>query len=207
MNQGVTWKALLASALIPPAALWCAISGPFRRLWWYACLAARVRRLYALPCNVVVSGEVEVHGTADIEVGDNCFFYPGLYFETQGAGRIRIGRNVVLSRGVHVVAFDRVEIEDGAMVGEYTSIRDANHRRDPDSGRPLRQAGYTADAIRIGPEVWIGRGCAILPGVHIGEGATIGANSVVTHDVAPRQVCVGAPARPLPAHEVSYVGG
>jgi len=200
----MTWKALLASALIPPAALWCAISGPFRRLWWYACLAARVRRFCALPCSVVVLGEAEVHGTADIEVGENCFFYPGLYLETQGVGRIRIGRDVVLSRGVHIVAFDRVEIEDGAMVGEYTSIRDANHRRDPST--PLRQAGHEAGAIRIGPDVWIGRGCAILPGVHLGEGVTIGANSVVTRDVGPGQVCVGAPAKPLPVREVSHVG-
>ena len=47
----------------------------------------------------------------------------------------------------------------------------------------------------IGNDVWIGQNAVILPGVHIGDGAIIGANSVVGRDVAPYTIVTGNPAR------------
>ncbi len=47
----------------------------------------------------------------------------------------------------------------------------------------------------IGNDVWIGHGAFILPGVKIGHGAAIAAQSVVTHDVPPYAVVAGSPAR------------
>ena len=49
----------------------------------------------------------------------------------------------------------------------------------------------------IGNDVWIGQNAVILPGVHIGDGAIIGANSVVGSDVAPYTIVVGNPAKVL----------
>jgi virginiamycin A acetyltransferase len=49
----------------------------------------------------------------------------------------------------------------------------------------------------IGNDVWIGQNAVILPGVRIGDGAIIGANSVVGSDVDPYTVVVGNPARPV----------
>ena len=49
----------------------------------------------------------------------------------------------------------------------------------------------------IGNDVWIGQNAVILPGVHIGDGAIIGANSVVGSHVAPYTIVVGNPARTL----------
>ncbi len=49
--------------------------------------------------------------------------------------------------------------------------------------------------IRIGRNVWIGFDACILPGVNIGDGAVIGARSVVTEDVLPFTVVAGNPAR------------
>ena len=47
----------------------------------------------------------------------------------------------------------------------------------------------------IGNDVWIGQHATILPGVHIGDGAIVGANSVVSKDVEPYSVVAGNPAR------------
>ena len=49
----------------------------------------------------------------------------------------------------------------------------------------------------IGNDVWIGQNAVVLPGVHIGDGAIIGANSVVGSDVAPYVIVAGNPARTI----------
>ena len=60
----------------------------------------------------------------------------------------------------------------------------------------LHGISFLGDTV-IGNDVWIGQNATILPGVHIGDGAIIGANSVVGSDVEPYTIVVGNPARPL----------
>ena len=55
---------------------------------------------------------------------------------------------------------------------------------------------YKGDTV-IGNDVWIGQNAVILPGVHIGNGAIIGASSVVGSDVASYTIVAGNPARPI----------
>jgi acetyltransferase-like isoleucine patch superfamily enzyme len=59
----------------------------------------------------------------------------------------------------------------------------------------MRYQPHTSKPILIGRDVWIGRGSCILPGVTIGEGAVIGANSVVTGDISDFAIAAGAPAK------------
>jgi maltose O-acetyltransferase len=53
--------------------------------------------------------------------------------------------------------------------------------------------------IRIGDDVWVGGGAILCPGVSIGEGAVIGAGSVVTKDVPARVFAAGNPCRVIRA--------
>lgn len=53
---------------------------------------------------------------------------------------------------------------------------------------------FKGDAV-VGNDVWIGQNSTILPGVHIGDGAIIGLNSVVTRDVPPYTIVAGNPAK------------
>ncbi|MFC0147415.1 DapH/DapD/GlmU-related protein [Sphingobium scionense] len=50
-------------------------------------------------------------------------------------------------------------------------------------------------SVEVGGDVWIGRGCAILAGVTIGDGAVIGANAVVTRNVDQCAIVGGIPAK------------
>lgn len=164
-----------------------------RRIYFHADLAAQLHQ--ELPPSVVVLGRARVYGSGDIRFGRNALLYPELHLETQLPASIILGDGVVLSRGVHLVAMSEISIGDGCMIGEYTSLRDANHLRSPD--RALRDSGHTAQPIRLGKEVWVGRGVTILGGVTVGDYATIGANAVVTRDVAPGSVVGGIPATVL----------
>lgn len=58
---------------------------------------------------------------------------------------------------------------------------------------PLSSMPIKGDTV-VGNDVWFGQNCTILPGVHIGDGAIIGTNSTVGHDVEPYSVVVGNPA-------------
>jgi virginiamycin A acetyltransferase len=59
---------------------------------------------------------------------------------------------------------------------------------------PLNKMPLKGGTI-IGNDVWIGQNVTILPGVHIGDGAIIGLNSVVGSDVAPYTIVAGNPAK------------
>lgn len=186
-------KRITLFILSPLAMFASAVIEPLRRTWAHARLAAQINS--PLPLSVVILGVPEVHGTGRISFGNDLYLYRDLYFETQEEGRITIGNGVVISRGVHIVAFSNVSIGAGAMIGEYTSIRDANHRLA--EGQSVRHTGHEVLPIKIGQNVWIGRGVTVLPGVTIGDGAVIGANAVVTHDVSARAIVAGVPAKPL----------
>ena len=185
-------KDLLAGFLWPIAALSDKLGARWSKLWAFARLKASLGRLDS---SVVVLGMPELHGSKRVRMGRNLYLYRDLHLETQAGGEIDLGDDVVLSRGVHIVAFGSMRIGAGSMIGEYTSIRDANHRFG--AGIGLRDSGHDAAPIDIGRNVWIGRGVTILPGVVIGDGAVIGANAVVTRPVAAGAVVAGVPARHL----------
>lgn len=164
-----------------------------RRLRAHASLSADLTA--PLPASVVVLDAINVHGTRNIRFGENVLLYPGLHLETQDDAWIEIGDDVVISRGTHIVAMAGVTIGKGSMIGEYSSIRDANHIRQDNLS--IRESGHVAKPIVLGEEVWIGRGVAVLGGVTIGNKAVVGANAVVTKDVDAGATVAGVPAIPI----------
>lgn len=185
-------KKVLVATLSPAARLSQKVVPPWIRMWSFVRLQAAIGQPLH-PSNVVL-GKVDVHGTGRVTIGQGTLIYPGVYLETQGTGSIEIGNRVVLSSGVHIVAFERVVLDDGCMVGEYSSIRDANHRP---SDVSIRDSGYDSASIHIGRNVWIGRGVAVLKGANIGSHSIVGANAVVTRPLQENSRSAGVPARPL----------
>lgn len=97
-----------------------------------------------------------------------------------------IGVNAKLSPGV--------TIGDNVLMGEDVLFLTRNHAF-ADATMPIRQQGYLGiDEILVGDDVWIGTRCILLPGVHVGTGAVIGAGSVVTRSVEPYAIVAGNPA-------------
>lgn len=183
-------KKTLVSVLTPFAILNNKLDA-VQRLWAFTQLNSALNG--KLDTSVVVLNAPELHGTKNIHLGKNLYLYRDLYWETQQQGRITVGNDVVLSRGVHLVSFAEIVLEDGVMIGEYASVRDANH--EIVAGQSVRHTGHNGKAIRIGRNAWLGRGVTVLAGVTIGEGAVIGANAVVTKDIPAGAVAVGVPAK------------
>jgi acetyltransferase-like isoleucine patch superfamily enzyme len=104
---------------------------------------------------------------------------------------ISIGSRCSFSNFVVLDGHDRIEIGNDCMFANHVCIATATHDYHVD---PMNTVMIKAPTV-VRDNVWIGIGATVLHGVTIGEGAVIGAMSLVTRDVAPRTIVAGAPAR------------
>jgi acetyltransferase-like isoleucine patch superfamily enzyme len=109
---------------------------------------------------------------------------------------ISIDDAVGMSCGIDIVAFARVTIDDGTMIGDSANLRDTNHRTG--SGAPMRTSDDDAMPCVIERNAWIGRGVTILTGETIGDGGVAGADTVVGDDGHRDRMVVSVSAKALP---------
>lgn len=105
---------------------------------------------------------------------------------------LALGRNVFMNFNCVVLDVCPVHIGDNVLLGPAVQIYTATHPLDAATRRLGLESGKP---VAIGPDVWIGGGAIICPGVTIGARAVIGAGSVVTRDVPEGAFAVGNPAR------------
>ena len=108
---------------------------------------------------------------------------------------LRVGNRVTATGGLQVAAHERIVIEDDVMFANNIFICDGLHGFERGDIPYKFQGIFRIAPIRVGRGAWIGQNVVIMPGVTIGELAIIGANSVVTKDVPPQTIAVGAPAK------------
>jgi maltose O-acetyltransferase len=127
-------------------------------------------------------------------LGKNVWIEPPFYCDY--GSNIFLGDNVYFNFGCVVLDPARVEIGSNTLFGPSVQIYTATHPLDA----ARRRAGLeSAQAIRIGPDVWVGGGAIICPGVTIGERSVLGAGSVVTRDVPDGVFAAGNPCRVIRA--------
>lgn len=133
-----------------------------------------------------------LYKTSMLDVGPSGHFSLGRYSLVQGArivcdAEVRIDDYVMVSWKVLIMDNHRWPSDIASRRALLTGIAQSNHRDTPrqGSGRP----------IHIGRGAWIGFEACVLPGVSIGEGAVVGARSVVDVDVEPFTVVAGSPLR------------
>jgi serine O-acetyltransferase len=108
----------------------------------------------------------------------------------------KIGRNFFIDHGFTVIG-ETAEIGDDVTIYQCVTLGGTN----PTTG----VGGKRHPTLRSG--VVVGSGAQVLGPIEVGEGAKIGANSVVTRDVAPAATVVGIPAKAVPVDSVHYSAG
>ena len=141
-----------------------------------------------------------------IQIGERCRILGRL--ETLGhGGKIIVGRDCFVGENSRIWSSVSVTIGDRTLISHDVNIHDTDshslsaqhrHRHFTDIfaySHPNELDGVKATEIVIGDDVWIGFSAAIFKGVTIGNGAVIGAHTVITKSVDSYVIMVGNPAR------------
>lgn len=115
-------------------------------------------------------------------------------FRCTGPEGIEIGNNVNIANNCLLGGEGGLKIGNFVMIGPNSCLVSVNHGFDEENIPMLRQSIKPA-AIEIEDDVWLGANVVILPGVKIGQGAIVGAGSVVSRNVLPYTIVAGSPAK------------
>jgi acetyltransferase-like isoleucine patch superfamily enzyme len=126
------------------------------------------------------------------EVGDGTKI--GAFVEIQK--NATVGKNCKISS--HTFICEGVTIEDNVFIGHGVMfINDSYPRAANEDGSLQTEADWKVENTRICKGASLGSGVTVLANVTVGEGALVGAGSVVTKDVPPHTIVAGNPARVL----------
>jgi acetyltransferase-like isoleucine patch superfamily enzyme len=126
----------------------------------------------------------------NVTIGKNCIIGKGVYIDTG----VSIGDNTKIQNYVSV--FHGVEIKNGVFIGPHVCFTNDLRPRAINPDGSLKDANDWAISKSIIHEgAAIGANSTIRCGITIGKWATIGAGSVVTHDIPDYGLCWGNPAR------------
>jgi acetyltransferase-like isoleucine patch superfamily enzyme len=154
---------------------------------------------YILPCFSLLIGAKYISVGVKSQIGRGVQLTAWDKFKGQKfTPEIIIGNNCSIGEDSHITAINRIRLGNNVRLGKKILITDNAHGASDaelldmaPNFRPLCSKG----PVIIDDNVWIGEKASIMPGVHIGMGVIVAANSVVTKDVPPYSVVAGVPAK------------
>lgn len=174
--------------------------------WRRAFVCEPLLKAYCTSCGRNVHTDIEIpwiKGKGDLILEDNVRIDGK--FSVSFAARFAARPRLVIGEGCHIghacsfTVGKEIVIGKHCLVAADVVIADSpGHPKDPQrrlAGDP--PPDDSVQPVRIGDNVWIGRRAMIMPGITVGDGSIVGAGSIVTHDVAPRTVVGGNPAKVL----------
>lgn len=139
---------------------------------------------------------IEQGGTMD--VGARTAIMQNAEIVVGANARLTVGSSVYVGSSCNLRCGSSITIGNGVRLAQFVSLVDSNYefrRRDTPIGSNV--PGF----IEIGADAWLGAQVVVLPNVTIGEGAVVGAGSIVTRDVPPYTIVVGNPAHVVGVRE------
>lgn len=123
------------------------------------------------------------------QIGDNCIIGKGVYIDAE----VRVGRNCKIQN--YALVYSGAVLGDGVFIGPSAILTNDRYPRAINLAGELKDAlDWECGTIEIEDGASVGAGAVLVTGIRIGRYATIGAGSVVTHDVPPFALMIGTPA-------------
>lgn len=151
--------------------------------------------------DVLIDVGVTLNGLRNISLGDYVWIDANCRIEAM-LGEISIGRRVHVAPFTIIAAREPVVLED--YVGLSSSVKIYANSEHPVAGKrmsgpmiPERYKAFRSRPVVLRKDSFVGANSILLPGVELGEGAVVGANSVVSKPVEPWTIVAGAPAREI----------
>ena len=107
---------------------------------------------------------------------------------------LSIGAHTTVGARCTLTAFGGLKIGNDVRIAPNVIIMTTDHEY-ADAKTLIRNQGFKLAPVEIGNDVWLAANVVIVKGVHVGNGAVIGANSVVTSDIPPYSIAVGSPCK------------
>ena len=151
---------------------------------------------------------IDVRNKKNIDFGENLTTGVGCRLEScpqimTDSKLLKFGNNIQLNDYVHITAAHSVEIGNNVLMASKIYISDCTHgsyignEYDSDPMSLPIDRRLSVKAVKIEDNVWLGEFVSVLPGVTIGKGTIVGANSVVSKSLPPYVIAVGTPAKPI----------
>lgn len=155
--------------------------------------------------NIFIDTCAIIWSPQNVSIGKNCHIDIGAVIEggTERKGRIDIGDHIHLSSDTLISGRGGLHIGNNTGISAGCRIYSASNYHTDSKGRysyvsaaSKEEHQYVVEKpVWIGKEAFIGLNSVILPGVTIGDGAIVGACSLVTGDIPPYTIAVGIPAK------------
>lgn len=142
---------------------------------------ASVRLLHSdvqVPWSADIGRNVVLQATdgGKLVIGSGVSIGAGSHLVAQG-GTLSIGCDSFIGIGCVLTSKVGLSIGRDALIAEYVTIRDQDHRFP--IGKRIRESGFDCTPVLIGDDVWIGTKSTVLRGANVGTGAVIAAHSLV----------------------------
>lgn len=140
--------------------------------------------------NSKLESRILIEKNAKLFVDNNFSFGYGANIEIFSRAQLHIHGNGYTNINSTIICGDYIEIGDGVICGRDVSIRDNN------GGHFISLDGYKlSKPVIVGTHVWLCEKCSIMQGVTIGDGAVVGAHTLVRSDVPSFSLVAGNPMR------------
>ena len=163
------------------------------RKWWVLARHPHADIRFTEPVYLGPGFSLHVPEEATFVAGPGVEFRRNFRAELARGAVLEIGRGTRFTYDVVIQCGQRIEIGERCMFGQTTLLVDGNHRfRGLD--RPMLEQGYDFSPIVIEDDAVLTTKCTVI-GARVGTRTYVGANAVVSRDLPPYAVAVGAPAR------------
>ncbi len=143
---------------------------------------------------------LRLSGEKRIQIGNRVFMGSGCWLQALSDGQnqavaISIGSGTSIAGACVISAVRSVCLEENVLLARNVYISDHIHKYSQVDVPVLAQGLDKIQPVRIKKGAWLGQNVVVCPGVTIGAGAVVGANSVVNQDIPDFCVATGSPAR------------